>query len=132
MWGQSEKRPNLISAKGCFRCRVVPFPERARVGHCALPEAPINCGRFAVERGVAGALIMWGRGEIKFGAPEDKTAMSHWQCKLQVPIFDNTPGSEQAALMELGHSIFWFRNMAEDCGIPQRVATGLSEADLSP
>ena len=45
--------------------------------------------------------------------------MTHWQCKLQIPIFNNTPDSEQAALMELGHSIFWFRHMVEDCGIPQ-------------
>ena len=39
------------------------FSERAPVGRHTLPGAPINCGRFAVERGVAGALIMWGRGE---------------------------------------------------------------------
>ena len=56
---------------------------------------------------------------IKFGAPLDKTAMTLWQCKLQVPIFDNTPDSEQAALMELGHNLFWFRNLANDCGLPQ-------------
>ena len=48
-----------ISTKRCTRGRVVPFPECARVGRHALPEAPINGGRFAVERGVAGALDVW-------------------------------------------------------------------------
>ncbi len=39
-----------------------PFPffiERARVGLHALPGVPINDGRFAAERGVAGALGVW-------------------------------------------------------------------------
>ena len=51
--------PVKISTKRCTRGRVVPFPECARVGRHALPEAPINGGRFAVERGVAGAVDVW-------------------------------------------------------------------------
>ena len=35
------------------------FSERAPVGRHTLPGAPINCGRFAVKRGVAGALVVW-------------------------------------------------------------------------
>ena len=40
--------------------KVIPlFTERARVGMHALPGVPINYGRFAAERGVAGALGVW-------------------------------------------------------------------------
>ena len=41
------------------RYRAIHFFGRARVGRHALPEAPINCGRLAVKRGVAGALVVW-------------------------------------------------------------------------
>lgn len=56
---------------------------------------------------------------VKFGRPSDKNACLLWNCRLQVPVFDNTPDAEQAALMELGHCMFWARNLADECGFPQ-------------
>jgi len=53
---------------------------------------------------------------VKFGGPDDKNAPICWYSKLQVPIYDNTPDAEQAALTELCHSIFWLRNLANDLG----------------
>ena len=53
---------------------------------------------------------------IKLGRRNESNAMILWQCKLQVPVFDNTPDSEQAALMELGHSLYFYRNLADECG----------------
>ena len=53
---------------------------------------------------------------VKFGKHTDCNAAIVWKSKLQIPIFDNTPDSEQAALMEVGHVVFWLRNMAHECG----------------
>jgi len=53
---------------------------------------------------------------VKFGGVENQNAPICWYSKLQIPIYDNTPDAEQAALTEMCHSVFWLRVLANDLG----------------